>query len=70
MQYFLGYLSFSIEPLFDPSLFVEFRKKLGDDQINVINEKIISLKAHLEIPRKKSKPDDSNYDENSVRKEN
>ncbi len=47
MQYFLGYPSFSIEPPFDPSLFVEFRKKQGADQINAINEKIISLITHL-----------------------
>ncbi len=65
MQYFLGYGSFSVEPPFDPSLFVEFRKKLGADQINAINEKIISLKAHLETPEKESKPDDSNDDQSS-----
>jgi hypothetical protein len=29
MQYFIGYSSFSNEPPFDPSLFVEFRKRLG-----------------------------------------
>jgi hypothetical protein len=60
MQYFLGFPSFSIEPAFDPSLFVEFRKKLGADQINAINEKIISLKTHLESPKKESKPEESN----------
>jgi len=60
MQYFLGFPSFSIEPAFDPSLFVEFRKKLGVDQINAINETIISLKTHLESPKKESKPAESN----------
>lgn len=60
MQYFLGFPSFSIEPAFDPSLFVEFRKKLGPDQINAINEKIISLKTHLESSKKESKPTESN----------
>ena len=29
MQYFLGYPSFTNETPFDPSLFVEFRKRLG-----------------------------------------
>ena len=43
MQYFIGYGSFSDEPPFDPSLFVEFRKRLGSDQINEINEKILGL---------------------------
>lgn len=43
MQYFIGYSSFSIEIPFDPSLFVEFRKRLGIEQINFINEKILGL---------------------------
>ncbi len=71
MQYFLGYTSFSIEPPFDASLFVEFRKKLGVDQINAINEKIISLKTHLENPKKETKPADSNdVDQSSTDNEN
>jgi IS5 family transposase len=71
MQYFLGYRSFSIEPPFDPSLFVEFRKKLGADQINAINEKIISLKTHLEMPKNEPKSGDSNdVDQNSADNEN
>ena len=43
MQYFIGYNSFSDEEPFDASLFVEFRKRLGLDQINAINEKILQL---------------------------
>jgi hypothetical protein len=43
MQYFIGYSSFSYEEPFDPSLFVEFRKRLGLEQINAINEKILGL---------------------------
>ena len=43
MQYFIGYSSFSTEEPFDPSLFVEFRKRLGIEQINAINEKILGL---------------------------
>ena len=43
MQYFIGYSSFSTEEPFDPSLFVEFRKRLGIEQINSINEKILGL---------------------------
>ncbi|MDP2722204.1 MAG: IS5 family transposase [Bacteroidales bacterium] len=48
MQYFLGYSSFTSEAPFDASLFVEFRKRLGMDTLNAINEKIASLKTHLE----------------------
>ena len=43
MQYFIGYNSFSDEEPFDPSLFVEFRKRLGIEQINAINEKILHM---------------------------
>ena len=43
MQYFIGYSSFSTEEPFDPSLFVDFRKRLGIEQINSINEKILGL---------------------------
>jgi hypothetical protein len=45
MQYFIGYSSFSDEEPFDPSLFVDFRKRLGIDQINEINEKILGLSS-------------------------
>jgi transposase, IS5 family len=53
MQYFIGYSSFSNEEPFDPSLFVEFRKRMGIEQINAINEKILGL----------SKKKDSNHSE-------
>lgn len=43
MQYFIGYSSFSDEEPFDPSLFVEFRKRLGIEQINAINEMILHM---------------------------
>jgi transposase, IS5 family len=43
MQYFIGYSSFSNEEPFDPSLFVEFRKRMGIDQINDLNEKLLGL---------------------------
>jgi hypothetical protein len=43
MQYFIGYSGFSDEEPFDASLFVDFRKRLGIEQINTINEKILGL---------------------------
>jgi hypothetical protein len=48
MQYFLGYPSFTNETPFDASLFVEFRKRLGMENLNAINEKIIALKTKIE----------------------
>jgi len=43
MQYFIGFSSFSYEPVFDASLFVDLRKRFGADQINAINETIMGL---------------------------
>lgn len=68
MQYFLGYSSFNDEEPFDASLFVEFRKNLGMDVINEINEKIVKIKTELEkkdIP--KSSVDDLKIDDNPNR---
>jgi len=53
MQYFLGYSSFIDEEPFDASLFVDFRKMLGMDTINAINEKIVKIKTRIEDKRKK-----------------
>jgi len=43
MQYFLGYSGFSNASPFDPSLFVELRCRLGMEQINAINERIVKF---------------------------
>jgi IS5 family transposase len=43
LQYFIGYSSFCNEAPFDASLFVEFRNRLGLDELNRINEKIVKL---------------------------
>jgi IS5 family transposase len=48
MQYFLGYSSFNPDPPFDASLFVEFRTRIGLEQINAINEKIHALSQGIE----------------------
>lgn len=49
MQYFLGYSTFTPKAPFDASLFVEFRKRLGINGLNVINERIIALKTKMEL---------------------
>jgi hypothetical protein len=56
MQYSLGYSSFSSEPPFDASLFVDFRKRLGIENLNAINERIVSLKTRLESKKNGSEP--------------
>jgi IS5 family transposase len=51
MQYFIGFSSFSDKEPFDPSLFVEFRKRLGAEQNNAINEKTLHLYTRkAEVP--------------------
>ena len=62
MQYFLGFSSFSDEEPFDASLFVEFRKRLGAEQINAINQKILNLsiaRTKEAAVNKKDKPPDT-----------
>jgi hypothetical protein len=63
MQYFIGYSSFSTDPPFDPSLFVEFRKRLGIEQINQINEKILGLQ-HAQGNKPLSSTDKSDDSDN------
>jgi hypothetical protein len=65
MQYFLGYSSFTNEPPFDASLFVEFRKRLGMESVNAINERIVALKTHVEALKKvtPSPPEQETADE-------
>ena len=52
MQYFLGYPSFTNEAPFDASLFVEFRKRIGLNEVNALNDKIVALKTHFEENQK------------------
>lgn len=40
LQYFLGYSSYIKEPPFDPSLFVDIRRRLGQELIAEMNERI------------------------------
>lgn len=47
MQYFLGYSSFNPEPPFDASLFVEFRSRMGLEQIGAINARIHTLYQNI-----------------------
>ena len=48
MQFFIGLKEFTIEPVFDPSLFVDIRKRAGHkvfDSLNVELIKMVSEKA-------------------------
>ncbi len=65
MQYFIGYSSFSPEAPFDPSLFVEFRKRLGIEQINSINEKILGLCINKDVEKKEGIESSQEHHNNS-----
>jgi hypothetical protein len=64
LQYFLGYSSYIKEPPFDPSLFVDIRKRLGHQLLGEMNEKIHefsmerSTKKEEKNIRKKNSDDD------------
>ncbi|MBK5247397.1 MAG: IS5 family transposase [Peptostreptococcaceae bacterium] len=70
MQYFLGYSSFSSEQPFDASLFVDFRKRLGMENLNAINERVVMLKTRLESGESKSVPPSDPNESNSGETEN
>ncbi len=54
MQYFLGFDHFSSEPIFDPSLFVYIRKRLGNEDFDKMNQILIAKALNLnEIKDKK-----------------
>lgn len=48
MQYFLGLDQFSSKPVFDPSLFVHIRKRLGSMDFDKMNQIIIAKVLNLE----------------------
>ena len=50
MQYFLGYSSFSKDPPFDPSLFVEIRNRLSLEVLSEMNQRIYGF--HMEKTQK------------------
>jgi IS5 family transposase len=63
MQYFIGYSGFRYEPVFDPSLFVDLRKRFGAEQINEINETIMGLVSEEVKDKKEDTSPDNNISE-------
>jgi hypothetical protein len=59
MQYFLGLEEFDPNPVFDPSLFVEIRKRIGHEQFDQLNTALIKSSSksgdqkHNQSPKKK-----------------
>src|SRR5690554_1162698 len=70
MQYFLGYSTFCGEIPFDASLFVDFRKRLGMENLNAINERIVKLKTRLEENREQNSPTAESQNSSATPNEN
>jgi len=62
LQYFCGLKEFTIKALFDPSLFVDIRKRLGGSEFEKFNKFVISkseqIKPHQARIKKSKKEDD------------
>ena len=56
MQYFLGLKKFIVEPVFDPSLFVEIRKRIGKESFDELNEMLIKSATRKEDKKHKNNP--------------
>ncbi len=66
MQYFLGYSGFSTRSPFDPSLFVEIRKRLGEEILNEMNMRI--LQASGSVGSSQEQEDDEDPPDRDKRK--
>ena len=73
MQFFLGFDHFSSSPIFDPSLFVHIRKRLGNDSFDKMNEIIIAKALNISNKEDFSNKDslsDSNDNDNDTNQKN
>ena len=66
LQYFCGLKGFTIKEVFDPSLFVDIRKRLGGKEFDKFNKLVIdkseSIKPHQARIQRKPKSDDQGED--------
>ena len=71
MQYFVGLKGFQTEPIFDPSLFVTIRKRIGADMFDTLNIEILKWltseedKKHITRNKKHFTNRKDNWDQNS-----
>ncbi len=59
LQYFLGYSSYVRQPPFDASLFVDIRKRLGEELIAEMNQKILGFSMDRTVKRNNKNGKDS-----------
>lgn len=65
MQYMLGLPEFSPVPVFDPSLFVTIRKRLGEAVFNEMSETLLKLEVKHAEEQKKKQDEEKNNHENT-----
>lgn len=58
MQFFVGLKEFNPHPVFDPSLFVDIRKRVGADIFDSLNVELIKSVSHKEDKKHNKKKDD------------
>ena len=66
MQYFLGLSGFTDKPIFDPSLFVYIRKRLGAEAFDEMSQKIMEIAFGDKKVIKSKSEADSNKDEHPL----
>lgn len=66
MQFFLGFDHFSSEPVFDPSLFVHIRKRLGNEDFDKMNQIIIAKALNLNPQKENSDFEDDDRDDEDI----
>ena len=67
MQNMLGLSEFTTKPVFDPSLFVTIRKRIGVDDFNDMSESLLKLQVELQEKKEKEereKKENGDNDEN------
>ena len=73
MQFFLGFDHFSSEAVFDPSLFVHIRKRLGNGDFDKMNQVIIAQALNLnekdKTKEKRKNTDEDNFSHNDSSQE-
>ena len=65
MQFFVGLEGFQTKKIFDPSLFVTLRKRIGKTEFDVLNTKLIkSLSQKKDTQNNSKKAEDENHPPN------
>lgn len=64
MQYFLGLESYTSEPVFDPSLFVSIRNRIGQESFDIMTEALIEKSIGKEEKKERKEKKDDSSDSN------